>query len=91
MYTVEKSNVPAKEFVTNYKDREFVCAEGTLTNLQGMLAEMTLGTQGINAYIIEQKKQLVTQTATEMYNEGKFTDYPWVVRQYKPMEIHNVT
>ena len=27
----------------------------------------------------------------EMYRKGEFREFPWIVRQYKPMEIHNIT
>ncbi len=91
LYQVENSGMPPKDLAAQYKDRSFICKEGTLTNLQGILAEMSLGTQGIDVYITDQKKQLVTQTATDMYRKGEFTEFPWVFRQYTPMEIHNVT
>ena len=52
---------------------------------------MTLGQQGIGAFVVEQKDSMVTQMITEMYRQGEFKEYPSVFRLYKPMEIHNIT
>ena len=92
LYLVEHSVGMSKtELAAQYKDREFACEEGTLTNLQGILAEMSLGKQGLEAYVIEQKKQMVTQIAMGMYNKGKFVEFPWAYRYHTGMEIHNIT
>ena len=89
-YVVESSNDPAK-VAAQFKDRNFICKEGTLTNLQAMLGEMSLSSAGVESYFTEQKKQLVTQTANDMYRKGEFSEYPWAFRQFQGMEIHNVT
>jgi len=34
---------------------------------------------------------MVEQMIAEMYRKGEFREFPWIVRQYKPMEIHNIT
>lgn len=90
VYMIDSSEDPGK-VASQFKDRSFVCKEGTLTNLQAILGEMSLSSSGIDSYFIEQKKQLVMQTATDMYRNGEFAEYPWIYRQYKNMEIHNVT
>lgn len=90
VYMVDNSNDPAT-LATQFNDRDFACKEGSLTNLQSILGEMSLSSSGIDSYFIEQKKQLVTQTAITMYREGKFYEFPSDYRRFVGMEIHAVT
>jgi hypothetical protein len=91
LYQFENNKSQTVDLVEKYKDRKFLCRDGTLTNLENILAEMTLGSQGIDLYIAEQKKQFITQVTVEMYNQGNFEEYPWHKRQTPHMEIHNIT
>lgn len=44
VYLTETSNgMSKKELAAQYNDRDFICEEGTLTNLQGIMAGMSLG------------------------------------------------
>ena len=74
--TFEKSVAPPKDvLVGQYKDRQFVCADGTLTNLQSILSDLSLGNQGIGAYVTQQGRDFVTQTATEMHKKHEFPEF----------------
>lgn len=91
VYQTENGTLSKEDIVNKFNDRDFICKDGTLTNLQTILSEMTLGQQGIGAFVVEQKDAIVTQMVTEMYRQGEFREYPSVFRLYKPMEIHNIT
>lgn len=91
VYQTENGTLSKEDVVNKFSDRDFICKDGTLTNLQTILSEMTLGQQGIEAFVVEQKDTMVTQMITEMYRQGEFREYPSVFRVYKPMEIHNIT
>lgn len=91
LYKVETSVEPTTEvLVQQYKDRKFVCPDGTLTNLQSVLSELSLGEQGIEGYVIDQGRQFVTQMATDLYRHNQFSEFPPGFR-FPPMEIHDVT
>lgn len=91
VYQTKNGTLSKEDVVNKFSDRDFICKDGTLTNLQTILSEMTLGQQGIEAFVVEQKDAMVTQMITEMYRQGEFKEYPTVFRLYKPMEIHNIT
>lgn len=92
LYKVETAVEPTTEvLVQQYKDRNFVCADGTLTNLQAILSELSLGEQGIEAYVIDQRRNFVTQMAMDMYRNNQFEEFPPAYRMYRGMEIHNIT
>ena len=91
------STVSKEDLVREYQDRTFVCAEGTLTNVQSILSEMTLANQGIDAYIIEQKKHTIFQIAADGLRQQKFAEFS-IDRKYAGdaematgMEIHDAS
>jgi hypothetical protein len=43
VYQAENGSMPKENIANKFGDRDFVCKDGTLTNLQGILSEMTLG------------------------------------------------
>ncbi len=89
--TFEKSVAPPKDvLVAQYKDRQFVCADGTLTNLQSILADLSLGNQGISAYVTQQGREFVTQTATEMHQKNQFPEFVGTYRSAM-WEIHVIS
>lgn len=92
LFKVDNSSESQREkIVSLHKDRIFLCNEGTLTNLQCILAETTLGTQGIDAYVIAHTRGFVTQKAVEMYRTRQFHDC--LPRTYNPegWEIHDIS
>ena len=92
IYSMENSETPAKELGAKYADHAFMCKAGTLTNLQAIVAELSLEGQGVGAYITEQKEALVTAVTLEMYNAGEFDEFPaYDRRQYVGNEIHNIS
>ena len=91
VYQTENGTLSKEDIVNKFNDRDFICKDGTLTNLQTILSEMTLGQQGIEAFVVEQKDAMVTQMITEMYRNSEFREYPAVFMLYTPMEIHNIT
>ena len=89
--TFENSETPPKEIlISQYKDRQFVCADGTLTNLQSILADLSLGNQGISAYVTQQGRDFVTQMATEMHQKNQFPEFVGTYRSAM-WEIHVIS
>ena len=87
MYAVSESKMSQDQLSSQFNDRIFACKEGTLTNLQQILSEITLATKGIDDFLIEQKKQVITQITLEMLREGSFKEL-W---RKAGREIHNVS
>ncbi len=89
--TFENSETPSKEIlVAQYKDRQFICADGTLTNLQSILADLSLGNQGISAYVTQQGRDFVTQMATAMHQKNQFPEFIGTY-QHRLWEIHVIS
>lgn len=92
VYTALNSPEKIEQIRNNFNDIEIACGEGTLSNLQNMLSSLTLDDKGIDAYIMDQKDVMLTNIITEMYNKGKFFEFPWVYKHFfRDMEIHNIT
>lgn len=64
VFTIDKvTNLSSDEVAAQYRDRQFACGPGTLSNLQSISSEMVLANQGIEAYIVEQKRKTLEQIA----------------------------
>lgn len=83
-------NHPTRSFddlKTQYKDRVFLCADGTFTNLQQILADLTLANISLGGYVGDVKYDILAQLARELIVAGKMTEFP----ACEMVEIHNVS
>ena len=71
-YSLRSSNIDEQDLCKQHKDITFECGQGTLTNLQNVLAVLSLENQGIGTYIAEQKDAVITGIIMDMYRNHKF-------------------
>ncbi len=74
MYKMDHSKIGAKELSAQYSERDFVCKEGTLTNLQCILEDLSLEGSDIDAYVADQKKTFISQVAADMNRSKQFKE-----------------
>lgn len=89
LFSIEKPGFDKAAFVQQYKDRTFVCNEGTLSNLQTVLSEVQLGKTDLKAYIGMQKREYIEQISTDLYRKGFYKEV-FRGRSSQPYEIHNI-
>jgi len=87
---LSKSGNDQKKLAIKYKNKDFICGPGTLTNLQKILQEITLGEQGIESYLALQKRQIVEQIIIEMIKNNQFQTNI-ISREWAGQEVHNIT
>lgn len=58
-----------QELAAQYRDRPFLCGPGTLTNLQQILADVTLSGQSVDHYFADAKHEVLEQTAKNITTE----------------------
>ncbi|MDF3047405.1 MAG: hypothetical protein K0R73_523 [Candidatus Midichloriaceae bacterium] len=86
---LSKSDTDRKKLAVKYADRNFMCGPGTLTNLQKILQEITLGEQGITSYLALQKRQVIEQIIIEMIKTNHFQTNV-IAREWGGHEVHNI-
>lgn len=87
LYKMAVSTDPAA-LASQYNDHNFVCKEGTLTNLQSILASLSLARSDLNAYLVEQKISLLSAIAMDLRRQRKF-NAP-VYSTFSFLEVHHI-
>lgn len=59
-----------EDLKNEYADREFLCNEGTFTNLQMVLTDLVLGEAGLGTLVTAVKREWVEQTIKEQLDQG---------------------
>ena len=80
--------------LTPFKDRVFVCGEGTLTNLQNILLDI-YGISSFGGIVSRFKKEMLEGLAIEILNGAKTQDNEVVLQKFKPRgeawHVHDVS
>jgi len=87
LFIMETSGRKPEDIVNQFKDRNFFCHDGTLTNLDGIMAEMLMGENTIESHFALQKKKFIEQVAVEMLRAEKFQGFG----NNPGVEIHDVS
>ena len=85
LYLLNKSNIDS----SLYKDRQFACGEGTLTNLQAVILDIS-GMDSLDNLISRHKKEMLEGLAIEML-DGSITLKNFGSRGYDDWHIHDVS
>ncbi|WHA05437.1 hypothetical protein N3Z17_02710 [Candidatus Bandiella numerosa] len=79
---------------TPFKDRVFVCGEGTLTNLQNILLDI-YGISSFSGIVSRFKKEMLEGLAIEILSGAKTQDNEVVLQKFKPRgeawHVHDVS
>ena len=77
-----------------FKDRIFICGEGTLTNLQNILLDI-YGLNSFSGIVARFKKEMLEGFAIEILNGAKTQDNEVILQKFKPRgeawHIHDVS
>ncbi len=88
LFVIETGDRKKEDIVKQFKDRYFACSDGTLTNLQGILAEMVMDGNKVENYVTLQKKELMEQVALDVLRENRAPEFKESTRGN---EIHDVS
>jgi hypothetical protein len=88
VYSAHNGVLPPEDIKAKFSDRDFACNEGTLSNLQALLAEMTIEQKDLKTLVTDAKKSTTDQILRKLlYENNNFTERLLLKR---PMEIHNI-
>ena len=92
VFQVKKDKDAGKSLDPKFKDYPFLCGEGTLTNLQSILAQLTLSSSSVDDALSLTKKEILEQYVTEFYRKKKdFLKKMEGMNTHPIYEVHHIS
>ena len=92
IFQVAADSEKGKQLDPKFNDYQFLCGEGTLTNMQSILQQLVLNSATVDDMLTLTKKQMIEQYTTEFYTKNiDFLERLEGMHSEAIYEVHNIS